>query len=38
MNSKYFSVFKVFSKNAMAYRAEITLDAVFYMLSSLVMV
>ena len=38
MNSKYFSVFKVFSKNAMAYRAEIALDATFYMLSSLVMV
>jgi ABC-2 type transport system permease protein len=38
MKSKYFSVFKVFSKNLMAYRAEIALDAVFYMLSSLVMV
>ncbi|MEM3883604.1 MAG: ABC-2 family transporter protein [Methanothrix sp.] len=38
MNSKYFSVFKVFLKNAIAYRAEIALDATFYMLSALVMV
>lgn len=36
--NKYLSVFKIFSKNAMAYRAEITLDAIFYMLGSVVMV
>lgn len=36
--NKYLSAFKIFFKNTMAYRAEIALDPVLYIISSLVMV